>query len=212
VHRRNRRRTIHAIGLKRPSEISDRSCGTAAPIQPTPSALVTQNPSTQASKIRECVLAENELVREALCRVLGTHENIHMVAGLQSGALRETARLPKEAIDVLVLLSRESLAADLEQILLLRTHAPTLKILLISSVKEDSEFLQYVRAGISGYLWPGASAKDVAQGIENVHAGKAVCPGELCAALFRFFEDAEPRLPFGSPTQRLGLTRREQQK
>jgi DNA-binding NarL/FixJ family response regulator len=51
----------------------------------------------------------------------------------------------------------------------------------------------------------------VERAIENVHAGKAVCPGELCAALFRFFEDAEPRLPFGSPTQRLGLTRREQQ-
>jgi DNA-binding NarL/FixJ family response regulator len=71
--------------------------------------------------------------------------------------------------------------------------------------------LRYVRAGINGYLWRDASAGDVTRAIENVNAGKAVCPGELCAALFRFFEDAEPRLAFGSPTQRLGLTRREQQ-
>jgi DNA-binding NarL/FixJ family response regulator len=100
---------------------------------------------------------------------------------------------------------------DLEQISAIRMRAPGLKILLMGSVKEDAEFLRYVRAGINGYLWREAAAADVTRAIETVHAGKAVCPGELCAALFRFFEDAEPRMPFGSPTQRLGLTRREQQ-
>jgi DNA-binding NarL/FixJ family response regulator len=109
------------------------------------------------------------------------------------------------------LFSRDRLQADLDQIESIREHATGVKILFVGSAKEDAEFLQYVRAGISGYLWREASAEDIAQGILNVQAGKAVCPGELCAALFRFFEDAEPRLPFGSPTQRLGLTRREQQ-
>jgi DNA-binding NarL/FixJ family response regulator len=119
--------------------------------------------------------------------------------------------LAKEPTDVLLLVSRERVQVDLDQIAAIRAHTPTLKILLLGSAKEDSEFLQYVRAGISGFLWRDASDSDLTQAIENVHAGKAVCPGELCAALFRFLEDAEPRLPFGSPTQRLGLTRREQQ-
>jgi DNA-binding NarL/FixJ family response regulator len=71
--------------------------------------------------------------------------------------------------------------------------------------------LQYVRAGINGFLWRDASTEDVGRAIENLNAGKAVCPGELCATLFRYLEDSEPQLPFASPTQRLGLTRREQQ-
>jgi len=119
--------------------------------------------------------------------------------------------LAKDLTDVLLLVSRERVQADLDQIAAIRAHAPTLKVLLLGSAKEDGDFLRYVRAGVSGYLWRDASDSDLARAIENVHAGKAVCPGELCAALFRFLEDAEPRLPFGSPTQRLGLTRREQQ-
>jgi len=104
-------------------------------------------------------------------------------------------RAPNDPIDVLVLISGGSIAADMEQIVYIRAQEPALKILLLGSANEDAEFLQYVRAGISGYLWRDASAEDIAQGILNVNAGRAVCPGELCAALFRFFEDAEPRLP-----------------
>jgi DNA-binding NarL/FixJ family response regulator len=166
--------------------------------------------SARASRIRTYVLAENPLVREAFCRILSKHERVRVIAAGQDGHV-DFARLSKDVADVLVLVSLGRMQADLEKIAAIRRHAPTVKILLIGSAKEDGEFLQYVRAGISGYLWRDASADELAQAIENVHAGKAVCPGELCAALFRFFEDAEPRLPFGSPTQRLGLTRREQQ-
>ena len=172
-------------------------------------------PATKSSarvwKIRVCVLAENSLVREALCRTLNKIENIAVIA--QANGVFDVAGLAKRPIDVLVFISLERTQPqpDLEQIAAIRRQAPAMRILLIGSAKDDAEFLQYVRAGVSGYLWRDASAQDVAQAIEDVHAGKAVCPGELCAALFRFFEDAEPRLPFGSPTQRLGLTRREQQ-
>jgi hypothetical protein len=33
-----------------------------------------------------------------------------------------------------------------------------------------------------------ASAEDVLEAMQAVHAGEAVCPGTLCASLFRFFE------------------------
>lgn len=161
-------------------------------------------------KIRAGVLAENHLVREVLCRSLAKHERITAVSGLTDRVFT-SAGIPQEPTDVLVLVSSGHVQVDLEQIFAIRKQAPGLKILLMGSVKEDAEFLRYVRAGINGYLSRETSAADVARAIETVHAGKAVCPGELCAALFRFFEDAEPRMPFGSPTQRLGLTRREQQ-
>jgi DNA-binding NarL/FixJ family response regulator len=199
-----------ALGLERTRQESVRSHKRAT--TPAATATVALAPSGPAvvSKIRTYVLAENELVREALFRVLSKNENLVVVVGQNDGG-SDFGRPVGSSVDVLVLVSRENTQADLEQIAAIRKGAPGLKILLIGSAKEDSEFLPYVRAGISGYLWRDASSEDVARAIENVHAGRAVCPGELCAALFRFFEDAEPRLPFGSPTQRLGLTRREQQ-
>ena len=153
---------------------------------------------------------QNDLVCEALRRSLGKVENIDVV-GAHSDGFSNPPGPDGMRIDVLVVISREGLQADLEQIAAARKFAPTMRVLLMGTARDDIEFLQYVRAGINGFLWRSASAEDVARAIQNVHDGKAVCPGELCAALFRFFEDAEPRMPFGSPTQRLGLTRREQQ-
>jgi DNA-binding NarL/FixJ family response regulator len=171
---------------------------------------VAANSPPRASRIRAGVFAENPLVREALCRTLNKSENI-AVPEAQTNGVFDIAGFVRRPVDVLVFISLDRVLADLEGIAAIRRHAPALKVLVIGSEKDDAEFLQYVRAGVSGYLWRDASAQEIAQAIENVHVGKAVCPGELCAALFRFLEDAEPRLPFGSPTQRLGLTRREQQ-
>lgn len=164
----------------------------------------------KAAKIRVRIWGANELVCEALRRSLSKAERIDVV-GANSDGLSRASGPSGASVDVLVLISRDGLQADLEQIAAARKRAPATRILLMGSAKEDAEFLQFVRAGISGFLWRDASAEDVARAIQNVYDGKAVCPGELCAALFRFFEDAEPRMPFGSPTQRLGLTRREQQ-
>jgi LuxR family transcriptional regulator, maltose regulon positive regulatory protein len=44
-----------------------------------------------------------------------------------------------------------------------------------------------------------------------VHAGEAVCPGPLCAALFRYLEREATSFPSATVHLRLGLTRREQQ-
>lgn len=199
-----------ALGLPRSRQNSVRTDSRAIEFQQPPSQAVSLGPAPRTSRVRIQVWSQNELVREALCRVLGKHAGIHLAGTKPSGSF-DAGRLAKDAVDVMVLISRGNLPADMEQIGVARAQAPRLKILLVGSAKEDAEFLQYVRAGINGYLWRDTSAEDIAHGILNVHAGKAVCPGELCAALFRFFEDAEPRLPMGSPTQRLGLTRREQQ-
>src|SRR3984885_9881434 len=199
-----------AVGPQRPRVESARPGKSVAILNTVLGSGLISSALTAIPKIRACVLAENQLVREVLCRSLAKHEKITAVGGPADGVLT-SAGIPKKPIDVFVLVSSERVQADLEQISAIRKQAPGLKILFMGSVKEDAEFLRYVRAGINGYLWRDASAGDVTRAIENVNAGKAVCPGELCAALFRFFEDAEPRLAFGSPTQRLGLTRREQQ-
>src|SRR5216684_210231 len=113
--------------------------------------------------------------------------------------------------DILLLTSRGSLQEDLSAIQQVRAAAPAVRILLIGMAKDEREFLQCVRAGISGYLLRDASAGEVLQGVQAVHAGEAVCPGALCAALFRYFESDTASLPCASGRRRLGLSRRELQ-
>ncbi len=161
-------------------------------------------------KIRVFVAAENRLLREALARVLCKGGCIE-VGATDSTAPFHTDALVEANPDILLLTSRGSLDEDLAAIQEVRAAAPAVRILLIGMAKDEREFLQCVRAGISGYLLREASAAEVLQGVQAVSAGEAVCPGTLCAALFRYFESDAAGLPCVSGRRRLGLSRRELQ-
>jgi DNA-binding NarL/FixJ family response regulator len=165
---------------------------------------------TPAEKIRVFVAAENRLLREALARVLTKGGCIEVIA-TDSAAPFHTDALLDASPDILLLTSRGSLQEDLSAIQQVRAAAPAVRILLIGMAKDEREFLQCVRAGISGYLLRDASSGEVLQGVQAVHAGEAVCPGALCAALFRYFESDTASLPCVSGRRRLGLSRRELQ-
>jgi DNA-binding NarL/FixJ family response regulator len=165
---------------------------------------------TPAEKIRVFVAAENRLLREALARVLTKGGCVEVIATDSAAPFRTDALLDARP-DILLLTSRGSLQEDLSAIQQVRAAAPAVRILLIGMAKDEREFLQCVRAGISGYLLRDASAGEVLQGVQAVHAGEAVCPGALCAALFRYFESDTASLPCVSGRRRLGLSRRELQ-
>ncbi len=195
------------------SAASQRSTGIAATLErpesqtDSPAAASDQN---VAERVRVYVAAENRLLREALARMLAKHASLEIV-GLHSPAPLDRDVLPEDAADVLLLVSQGRVEEDLASIQLVRTRLPKMRILLIGMGKDNGEFLRCVRAGISGYLLPDASTDEVAEAIRAVQEGKAVCPGSLCTALFRYFEGEASGLPCAGLQQRLGLTRREQQ-
>jgi DNA-binding NarL/FixJ family response regulator len=165
---------------------------------------------TPPEKIRVFVAAENRLLRETLARVLSKGGGIEVIA-TNSAAPFHTDALLEACPDILLLNSRGSLEEDLSAIQQVRAAAPTVRILLIGMAKDEREFLQCVRAGISGYLLRDASSGEVLQSVQAVYAGEAVCPGALCAVLFRYFESDAASLPCASGRRRLGLSRRELQ-
>jgi DNA-binding NarL/FixJ family response regulator len=170
-----------------------------------PEATVAPSP-----KLSVFVAAENRLLREALARMLARKGDIE-VSGLESPAPLQAEHVAQTNAKVLLLTSRGALNDDLQMIQEVRAAAPGVRILLLGMARNEAEFLQCVRAGISGYLLHDACAEEVLEGVRAVHAGEAVCPGTLCAALFRYFESEAASLPCASARRRLGLTRREQQ-
>jgi DNA-binding NarL/FixJ family response regulator len=156
------------------------------------------------------IAADNRLLREALARMLAKKGSIEVV-GLESPVPLQAEHVAQTDANVLLLTSRGALNDDLLMIQQVRATAPGVRILLLGMARNEAEFLQCVRAGISGYLLHDASSEEVLEGVRAVHAGEAVCPGMLCTALFRYFESEAASLPCASARRRLGLTRREQQ-
>ena len=156
------------------------------------------------------VAAENRLLQDALSRMLGKRGDIEAV-GLSLGAPFHPQMLLEIPAEILLLTSRGNLPEDLLLIRKVRLTAPETQILMIGVTGGETEFLQYVRAGIRGYLLRDAVAEDVMEAIRKLQAGEAVCPGSLCGLLFRYFEREATTFPSATVHQRLGLTRREQQ-
>ena len=159
---------------------------------------------------RVFVAAENRLLREALSRLLVKSGEIEVV-GTDIAEPFRTEDLLKEETDILLLSSRGNRNEDLTAVRTVRMAAPQVQILLIGVTGEEAEFLQCVRAGVRGYLPRDASAEDVVEAVRALQGGEAICPGTLCATLFRYFERESTSFPSASVHQRLGLTRREQQ-
>ena len=190
--------------------------------------------SRHPAKPRVFVTAENRLLREALSRMLTKNGDIEVITSEAVEPFPNTAQFPAQdsipnnnliaqavpgmstvpAIhdaEILLLASKGNLDQDLSVIRQIRSASPELLILLIDVTGDETNFLQCIRAGVRGYLPRDASAEDVVEAVKAIHAGKAVCPGSLCAALFRHVEREATFFPSATVHQRLGLTRREQQ-
>jgi DNA-binding NarL/FixJ family response regulator len=161
-------------------------------------------------KARVFIAAENRLLREVLSRMLSKLEDMDVV-GMQAAEPFRTEDLIREEAEILLLTSRGTINEDLLAIRKVRVTAPNVQIMLIGVTGAELEFLQCVRAGVSGYLPRDASAENVVEGVRALRAGEAVCPGTFCAALFHYLEREATSFPSASVHQRLGLTRREQQ-
>jgi DNA-binding NarL/FixJ family response regulator len=159
-------------------------------------------------KPRVFVAAANRLLRETLSRMLTNSGKIEVTRGEDAELI--PGILDDEA-EILLLSSRGNLDQDLAAIRKIRSAAPQVLILLIDVAENEADFLQCIRAGVRGYLPRDASAEDVVAAVNAVHAGEAVCPGPLCAALFRYLEREATSFPSATVHLRLGLTRREQQ-
>lgn len=185
-------------------------------------------------KPRVFVGTENRLLREALSRMLSKNGEIEVITSEGAEPFQKSAEqalqdsLPKDDLpaqatpgtlaapaihdaEILLLSSKGNLDQDLSAIRQIRLASPQLLILLIDVSGDETSFLQCIRAGVRGYLPRDASAEDVLDAVKALHTGKAVCPGSLCAALFRHVEREATFFPSASVHQRLGLTRREQQ-
>ena len=162
------------------------------------------------SRPRVFVAAENRLLREALSRMLTKSGEIEVRGGETAELDHAVFAAPEEA-EILLLSSKGNLDQDLTAIRKVRLARPEMRILLLDVTGDERNFLQCIRAGVRGYLPRDASAEDVVEAVQALHAGKAVCPGTLCAALFRYLEQEATSFPSACVHHRLGLTRREQQ-
>jgi two-component system nitrate/nitrite response regulator NarL len=162
-----------------------------------------------SSSIRVFLLIENRLLREALLRLFRKRSEI-LVVGQDGQSDADACPLLDTPCDVLVVDSCKVgwLAAGFA---VESGWQAALRVVLIGMGSEEEQFMSAVRSGVMGYLLKDASASDVVAAVRAVFRGEAVCPPQLCAALFHFAAQTTREMRVRSMAARPDLTLRQQQ-
>jgi len=174
-----------------------------------PCVLLEEVMTVAVENVRVFILAENRLLREALTRILRKKSNIDVV-GASALASQVTEQVTAAAPDVLLSDSAAMSLAELRLVPELRAAVPGLKVVMIGMDADRETFLRAVRDGVVGYMLKDASALEIADAVRCVVGDEAVCPPQLCLALFDYVAQ-HARMPSFHIRYALGLTRREQQ-
>jgi len=167
------------------------------------------NDCAPVSSIHAFLLIENRLLREALVRLLRKRPDI-VVAGQSSPSDETSVGILDTHCDVLV---SDSFVPGLLPASLstkIGTHAG-FKIILIGMNSDEERFIAAVRWGATGYLLQDASASDVVTAVRAVFRGEAVCPPELCSALFKIVAQTASDISLQNSASKPDLTLRQQQ-
>lgn len=158
---------------------------------------------------RVYLLVENRLLREALVRLFCKRSDLLVVGESGESALTLCDILDSKC-DVLVIasFSESSFPASFT---LDCVGQLDFKVLMIGMDPDEEQFMTTVRAGVMGYLLKDASASDVVAAVRSVSRGEAVCPAQLCQALFRFVAQAKEGSTPGCSSSKPDLTLRQQQ-
>jgi len=159
--------------------------------------------------IRVFLLIENRLLREALVRLFRKRLDLTVVG--QSG---QTDLAIQDVLgsncDVLVIGSFQARWLPVN-FPLENMRQLGFKVILIGMDADEKQFMEAVRAGVTGFLLKDASASDVVGAVRAVFRDEAVCPSQLCGTLFRFVAQAAKEGTMPTAAVMPELTLRQQQ-
>jgi len=167
------------------------------------------NELVPGSSIRTFLLIDNRLLREALVRLFSKRADL-LVVGQSGYGDASALRVLDSKCDVLVIDSLQvpwlSTIADVEN-----EERACFRLVVIAREPGEKHFLAAVRAGVTGYLLQDASASDVVSAVRAVYRGEAVCPPQLCSALFRIVAQMPNEALAQNAPPKPDLTLRQQQ-
>ena len=144
---------------------------------------LTKPPTTdKASKmISVAVIEDNRLVREGITSLLNQLPDLRVVAGSDSDDTTLLASVgPQVVLLDLGLRNGDSLRVA-EKVL---KELPTSKVIVMDLLPVHEDIVEFVNAGVSGFIMKDATLDDLARTIRSVAEGVNVLPPQMTGTLF----------------------------
>ena len=160
-------------------------------------------------RIHILLIEDNRLLREGLTAMLREQVDLRVWASPgNSDAVSKANRLKPTVILMDLGLRSQT---GLRLLGSLRKNAPNARVIGIDLVPVQEELVQYVEAGVSGFVLKDATFVDFLRTIRAVARGSNVLPPPLAGSLFNQIVEHATRKTKGNPFASVRMTRRERE-
>lgn len=160
---------------------------------------------------RVLLIEDNRLLREGIAATLGAQSDFEVVAVAEDGEALQRMKGAGRPPDIVLLdlgLEKED---SLQLMGLLRSELPDARIIAMDILPEQSDVVEFVEAGGSGFILKSASPQEYVDTIRAVAGGEKVLPAVLTASLFTHIVETALASGAGIPDSAIKLTNREKQ-
>jgi two-component system response regulator DevR len=149
---------------------------------------------TVTRPIRVFLLDDHEVVRRGIADLVESAPDISVV-GEASTAAEALRRIPAVVPDVAVLDARLPDGSGIDVCRDIRSSAPSVRCLILTSYDDDDAIFAAVMAGASGYLLKEIRGTSLVDAIRQVSAGKSLLDPRVTEQLLTRLRQGSPRDP-----------------
>ena len=140
---------------------------------------MNSSPETATQQIRVIIADDHPVVREGLAAILGSQEDIKIVAEANDG--EEACELYDQFSPDVLMLDLRMPKKDGLQVLteLMSGRVPEPRIIVMTAYESEEDLRRASNAGAKGYLVKGTAPQQIRAAIRTVAAGKSLFPAEV---------------------------------
>ena len=143
-----------------------------------------------SKKTTVAIVDDNRLVREALTAMLGALPEFRVLASATADAAFLTTAKPQVVLLDVGLGDQDSLRVATA----IRSEVPEAKIIVMDLIPDNEEVVEFVNAGVCGFVLKDATFDEFVATIRSVSAGEKVLPARMTESLFaRIAKEADGR-------------------
>ena len=134
------------------------------------------------SKIRVLLIEDNRLLREGITRLLNAEADMKVIPS--SGSVDTFEKAEKLVPDVVLLDLGLANQDSVKVVGLIRQQFPTTHVVVMDLVPAHAEVIEFVKAGVAGFILKDATLGDFLRTIRSVVKGVKILPPPMAGSLF----------------------------
>jgi DNA-binding NarL/FixJ family response regulator len=161
-------------------------------------------------KIRILIIEDNRVLRDGITVMLNEQADMHVVATIGSGnnVLLRASQTKPHVILLDVGLKNFNELSVVESV---RKNLPEAKVIGMGFVPSQSDIVEFVAAGASGFILKDATVQEFLRTIRSVARGEKVLPPSLTDSLFSHVVELALKKRKRNPTSVVRMTKRERE-